>query len=91
MQLFFYNFSVNTFAHQAADIVAVSTSLLDALPAITSPTESKLYDRIMRTLNLLAEYLILCCNSFFIVTQLYWMILMNCDMLFLENVQMQFI
>jgi hypothetical protein len=45
MQLFFYNFSVNTFAHQAADIVAVSTSLLDALPAITSPTESKLYDR----------------------------------------------
>jgi len=31
------------FPIQAADIIAVSTSLLDTLPAVTSPTESKLH------------------------------------------------
>jgi hypothetical protein len=31
------------FPNQAADIIAVSTSLLDTLPAVTTPTESKLH------------------------------------------------
>lgn len=31
------------FPNQAADIIAVSTSLLDTLPAVTAPTESKLH------------------------------------------------
>lgn len=37
------NFLYMFFPNQAADIIAVSTSLLDALPTITSPTESKLH------------------------------------------------
>jgi hypothetical protein len=41
--LFVYKYFLCVFLNQAADIIAVCTSLLDTLPAVTTPTESKLH------------------------------------------------
>jgi hypothetical protein len=60
------------FSNQAADIIAVSTSLLDSLPADTSPTESKcVCHRIIRTFGLsVSQFTILLICVFYV--SLFW-------------------